>query len=241
MKQKICPVCGKLHTNTSSDMCYKHYLQIKKYGKIMCPNSRTVFDMNEVRILENYCEIDTYDSFGNVLKTFKFDKDDLPVIYAHKWQCVTKGKNIKSYYLVTTKNKKRIYFHRLIMGEPIGEIDHINIDSTDNRKENLRIATRSQQIRNTRKRNGVSLYKGVYKHIKRFPVCWHAELQINGKRYYSPWYNTEEEAIFARFIMEQKFKVEVVQNEEVRKTAISKLSEEQKKNISNCLINKWKH
>ena len=241
MKQKVCLVCGKLHTNAASDMCYKHYLQIKKYGKIMCTNSRTVFDMNDVRILADYCEIDTYDSFGNVLKTFKFDKDDLPIIYAHKWQCVTKGTKIKSYYLVTTENKKRVYFHRLIMGEPIGEIDHINIDSTDNRKENLRIATRSQQVRNTRKRDGISSYKGVYKHNKRFPACWHCELQINSKRYYSPWYNTEEEAIFARNIMEQIFNADVNQDKAILEAAIKKLSETQKKNISNCLLNKWKH
>lgn len=242
MKEKICPVCGKLHTNPASEMCYKHYSQMKKYGKIMCANSRTVFDMNEVRILDDYCEIDTYDQFGNVLKTFKFDKEDLPIIYAHKWQCVEKGKNIKSYYLVTTdQNKQRIYFHRLILGNPIEEIDHINIDSTDNRKINLRLATRSQQLNNTRKRAGISKYKGVYKHSNRFPACWHAELRVNNKRYYSNWYCTEEEAIFARYVMEQKFQVEVFQDENVRQKAINKLTQEQKDKISNCLLNKWKH
>lgn len=241
MKEKICPVCGKLHTNPSSDMCYKHYLQIKKYGKIMCSNSRTVFDKNEVRVLEHYCEVDTYDQFGNVLKTFKFDAEDLPVIYAHKWQCVIKGKNIKSYYLITTEHKQRIYFHRLILGNPIGEIDHINIDSTDNRRCNLRISNRSQQLCNTRKREGMSLYKGVYKHKKRIPACWHAELQINSKRYYSNWYKTEAEAIFARYIMEQRFNVKVYQDVNIRQQAIDSLTQNQKDSISKCLLNKWKH
>lgn len=207
----------------------------------MCSNSRTVFDMNEVRVLKDYCEIDTYDQFGNVLKTFIFDKDDLPIIYAHKWQCVTKGKNIKSYYLVTAQNKSRIYFHRLVMGDPIGEINHINIDSTDNRKCNLRIATRSQQLQDTRKRKSASLYKGVYKSENRNPACWHAELQIENKRYYSPWYKTEEEAIFARYIMEQKFNSQVHQDENVRQNAINSLTTEQKESISKCLLNKWKH
>ena len=241
MKEKICPVCGKLHTNPSSDMCYKHYLQIEKYGKIMCSNSRTVFDKNEVRILDTYGEVDTYDQFGNVLKTFKFDIEDLPTIYAHKWQCVIKGKNIKSYYLITTEHKQRIYFHRLILGNPIGEIDHINIDSTDNRKSNLRVSNRHQQVCNTRKRESASLYKGVYKSVSRFPACWHAELQANGKRYYSNWYKTEAEAIFARYIMEQRFNTEVYQNAEVRQQAIDSLSQDQKNIISKCLLNKWKH
>ena len=55
MKEKICPVCNTLHKNPASDMCYKHYQQVRKYGKIMCPNSRTVFNMNEVRVLTEWC------------------------------------------------------------------------------------------------------------------------------------------------------------------------------------------
>lgn len=242
-KEKVCTVCGKIHTNPASDLCYKHYEQMKKYGKIICANSRTVFDMNEVRILSDYCEIDTYDSYGRVLKTFKFDKEDLPLIYKHKWQCVVKGKTIKSYYLVTTINKKRQYFHRIVLGNPIGEIDHINIDSTDNRKCNLRVSTRSQQVLNTRKRISIaSKYKGVYYNKNRAKTsAWHAELQIETKCYYSPWYGSEEEAIFARNIMEQIFKAEVYQDKTILESAIEKLTENQKNNISKCLLNKWKH
>lgn len=238
---KICPICGKVHNNLASDMCYKHLSQIKKYGKIINNSARTVFDPNEVRILNDYCEVDTYDKFGNILKTFKFDKEDLPIIYKYKWQCVTKGKSIRSFYLVTTINKERVYFHRLILGNPIGEIDHINIDSTDNRKTNLRISTRSNQLLNTRKRNGVSKYKGVYFSKHRKNNKWHAELSVLNKRYYSPWYKTEEEAIFARYIMEQRFAPEVFQDEYVRNQSISKLTEDEKQSIIKCLSKKWKH
>ena len=238
---KICTICGKIHNNPESEMCYKHFLQVKKYGKIVNSSPRTVHDPNEIRILRDYCEIDTYDQFGIVLKTFKFDHDDLPIISKYKWQCVTKGKNIKSYYLVTTKDKKRIYFHRLILGNPIGEIDHINIDSTDNRKTNLRVSTRSAQLLNTRKRMGNSKYKGVYFSQKRVNNKWHAELSVSNKRYYSPWYKTEDEAIFARYIMEQRFAPEVFQDENIRNMAISKLDESKKQNIIKCLSKKWKH
>lgn len=240
MQTKVCPICGKVHTNAASKMCYKHYMQMKKYGKIICANSRTVFDMNEVRVLDDYCEIDTYDQFGRVFKTFKFDKEDLPIIYAHKWQCTTKGKNVKSYYLVTTINKQRIYFHRLIMNNPSEEIDHINIDSTDNRRSNLRIADRSQQLRNTRKRQSVSKYKGVYySNSKKRTWRWHAELQLNSKRYYSPWYATEEEAIYARYILEQIFKVDVHQDADVIEKVLKTLPEDKKSAINKCLLNKF--
>lgn len=60
----------------------------------------------------------------------------------------------------------QIPFHHVILGiDNIKEgqvIDHINGDSTDNRRENLRICTQGQNLKNMRPpREGQ--YKGVYK------------------------------------------------------------------------------
>ena len=54
--------------------------------------------------------------------------------------------------------------HRLVMGNPEGMcVDHINGDTLDNRKENLRICTKSQNSMNKRLRSdSQSGYKGVY-------------------------------------------------------------------------------
>ena len=54
--------------------------------------------------------------------------------------------------------------HRLIMGNPKGMcVDHINGDTLDNRKENLRICTMSQNSMNKKLRNdSESGFKGVY-------------------------------------------------------------------------------
>ena len=54
--------------------------------------------------------------------------------------------------------------HRLIMGNPEGMcVDHINGDTLDNRKENLRICTMSENSMNRRLRSdSQSGYKGVY-------------------------------------------------------------------------------
>ena len=63
-KIKICKVCGRIcgnkHHEYRDGMCNKHYTQFKKYGKCLDNNPRTVWDDNEIRILDNYAEIDTY-------------------------------------------------------------------------------------------------------------------------------------------------------------------------------------
>lgn len=56
-----------------------------------------------------------------------------------------------------------IKMHSVIARAPIGmDIDHANINGLDNRRENLRIATRSQNQANRPKRHGKNPYKGVY-------------------------------------------------------------------------------
>jgi len=62
-------------------------------------------------------------------------------------------------------------------------IDHINYDGLDNRKANLRLATRTQNNRHTRRtiNPGTSKYKGVswYRREKK----WVAKINAYGKTY----------------------------------------------------------
>jgi hypothetical protein len=62
-----------------------------------------------------------------------------------------------------TKTKKALDIHREIMNAKKGEcVDHINHDTLDNRKENLRICTHQQNMCNKAKLSNTSnLYKGV--------------------------------------------------------------------------------
>ena len=72
---KICKVCGKICDNShgsfngKTGMCRKHNDQLKKYGKTLDTNPRTVWDPNEIRVLGTYAEIDTYTFTGEVLNT----------------------------------------------------------------------------------------------------------------------------------------------------------------------------
>lgn len=89
-----------------------------------------------------------------------------------------------TYYAMTMKPKKTT-MHRFIAekyGWDIEDkyVDHINGNGLDNRKENLRPATKAQSSYNKGKYGGdrTSKYKGVY-----FSEGWRCELRVNGKRY----------------------------------------------------------
>ena len=77
-----------------------------------------------------------------------------------KWYC--HNNNSSSDY--ATSGDRRNSIHRLVMGSPKGMcVDHINGDTLDNRKENLRVCTRSQNSQNQKiKSHNQSGYKGVY-------------------------------------------------------------------------------
>ena len=93
-----------------------------------------------------------------------------------------------------------LYFaHRLawlyMTGQwPLDQIDHKNTLPDDNRWENLRLATRSQNIANARKlkRGGTSRFKGVY-WIKA-DRKWSAQIRVRGKLIILGRFNDEQAA-----------------------------------------------
>jgi len=89
---------------------------------------------------------------------------------------------------------RKIYMHRLIMNEPDGEqVDHKNQNKLDNRKENLRTCTRSQNASNTfRAHKNHSGFKGVSWDTARSK--WKVQIKVNGKNQYQRRCETKEEA-----------------------------------------------
>jgi hypothetical protein len=193
--EHVCPVCGRLHTYKTKDyLCKKHLQQLKKFGKFLDTSPRTKFDPNEIRIIENICELDVYDLSGNVIQTFKFDAEDYQLVSKYKWSLSKEG------YCRT--GAKSMFLHRLIMGAPEGaQVDHINLDITDNRKCNLRICQNGLNSANRKPYNKWNL-KGVEQHRS---GKWSAYIRKDNKQYHSPTFDTQEEAAFARYLLEQHY------------------------------------
>ena len=82
---------------------------------------------------------------------FVFDKENMKEVEKRPWH-LSSGKYIGSTFYLDGGVKLELYLHNLIMGKisfdgkgQVETIDHINRNGLDNRKENLRIITQSQQ------------------------------------------------------------------------------------------------
>jgi len=87
-----------------------------------------------------------------------------------------------------------IRMHRVIMGEPVGlQVDHRDGDGLNNRRDNLRVATSSQNAQNQRRSSAnLSGHKGVGFH--KTSGKWRARIKLNGKRKHLGYFDTPEDA-----------------------------------------------
>lgn len=88
---------------------------------------------------------------------------------------------------------------RWLLDAPDGmHVDHINGNTLDNRKCNLRICTHQQNQWNRKKAPGMCRFKGVtfFKRAAR-SCCWVARIESNGKRQFLGGFATTLEAAIA--------------------------------------------
>jgi hypothetical protein len=100
------------------------------------------------------------------------DDDDFERVNQYKWFLSGKTTNYAMAYVKGSgrENQRRIFLHRFIVNCPEGfQVDHINNNKMDNRKENLRITdsfgnnrNRSISSRNTSGYKGVSFKNNAF-------------------------------------------------------------------------------
>jgi hypothetical protein len=129
------------------------------------------------------------------------DEADMAIIGAHRWCAHWNGRHWYAVTALWTRQRKTklIGMHRLLEGAPPKtDTDHINGNTLDNRRQNLRIATRSQNSANKPKykQGGASVYKGVtLSYQKEKP--WKAQIKIDGRGISLGAFETEIEAAWA--------------------------------------------
>lgn len=132
------------------------------------------------------------------------DDDDFYLVSQYKWFITsTKGTN---YAASDNRRKggKYIYMHRLILNaDEIYEVDHINHNGLDNRKENLRLVSHRENLMNRRKKNKTG-YSGVVESNGRYL----ARIRINGEKIYLGMFDTAYNAHLAYLSKIESLKIE---------------------------------
>lgn len=121
-------------------------------------------------------------------QTLYFDKDDY-LKYKNYRLFLYKAK--RTTYVLVWVGKRYERFHRLILNAKLPlQVDHINGNGLDNRKNNLRMVTSQQNNFNRKPIN--SKYKGVAFH--KSCNSWEAKICLNQKRIYIGMFKTDKEA-----------------------------------------------
>lgn len=87
--------------------------------------------------------------------------------------------------------RRSVFLHSFILQPPLGmQVDHKNYDGLDCRRENMRIATRSQNSAYRRSAGGVSGFRGVFPYNGR----WVVKVGAREKRQTVGVFSNKEEA-----------------------------------------------
>lgn len=122
------------------------------------------------------------------------DDEDFEYLNQWKWHLSSNGYPTRGEWNKKRKQNKLKRLHRELLNPPKNRsIDHINGNTLDNRKSNLRICKHRENLRNQKKqRNRTSKYKGVsfYKNYER----WEAYICTHKKKHRLGYFDNELEA-----------------------------------------------
>ena len=136
---------------------------------------------------------------------FRFDNEDYERVIEYNWYLHKGNGYIETHIYKENKKRTKLKIHRLIMNPPDNmQIDHINHDKTDNRRQNLRICTNAEnQYNQSKRKDNTSGYKGVhwFKNMQK----WTAQIWVNNKKIHLRCFDNLEEATKAYKIAADKY------------------------------------
>lgn len=119
---------------------------------------------------------------GNSKKYALIDDENFELINKYKW-------HLHANYVISyskTKPRRYIILHRLLLNPPKNkQVDHINHNTLDNRKSNLRICTNTENAYNRfPQKKSLSIFKGViWKKSHKQWVCFIQHKKSNCRLY----------------------------------------------------------
>lgn len=131
----------------------------------------------------------------------KVDDEDFDRLSRWSWSAkISRSGNVYALTVRTTKKiQEHFQMHRVIIDCPDDmQVDHINGDTLDNRRENLRICTQAQNLWNRGKsRRNTSGYKGVF--VNRVSANsgyprYYAQIRVNGRKITRGMFDSPEDA-----------------------------------------------
>ena len=194
MNDKKCCICGGEFASHYKEKpyCNLHYLRMYSHGtpeKLERKRTNTYELTNDTVIITT--------AKGEKIFASKKDFDKLS---KYSW-CIS-----KTGYAVANINYKVVKMHRYILGltNPKHVVDHINGNTLDNRRNNLRICNNTENARNCGlSKNNNSGFAGVQ--LIKKTGRYRARITVNRKEIYLGHFKTLAEAVEARKKAEEMY------------------------------------
>jgi hypothetical protein len=197
-----CEICGEdkkriLLFQRKRPVCWIHYNQLRRHGK---PLERTKYTPNEFVVHEDRAEIVLYEGESKPVARAIIDLADIEEARKYKWhRAIRKGGRP---YVEAFSRGKAIFLHHLVAGKRQGfDLDHINGDTLDTRRANLRHLSHHANVLNRTRGLAKSGRLGVYWRTDR--NGWYAQIRMNGRATVRA-FHSKEDAIAWREEMERK-------------------------------------
>lgn len=188
---KKCCICGDtFHSSFEGNFyCSKHYAQMWRYGHIV---ERTIYDKNCFISEGTITRMITFNKKNEASGEVLLDTSDVEKVKPYKWYISPRKSKL---YCFGTINGSKIALHRFLLATS-NMVDHINGNSLDNRKSNLREVTPQQNAYN-KKIHG-KFFAGIIKtnYVKAAPYM--VFFTHNHKECYLGSFVSYEEAALAR-------------------------------------------
>lgn len=127
------------------------------------------------------------------------DEEDFETVSSYKWLSSTTSNGVSYAFRYETSlgKKHKVYMHRQLLNFPEGhQVDHKDGDGLNNTRDNLRLATKSENQCNRGKSiTNTSGFKGVY--WKKDKKKWYAQICKNYDRKFLGYFDTKEDAFEA--------------------------------------------